>query len=217
MSSQTEIPMEQEPKTTEPSERLRKEMVGGLLYCHSRESTNTSKTLEVTAFAYALIELLIEKGLLTEEELNERKGQVAERLVEKFREAGMGVIRQEPEQDKYKFQGGAKIDCENRIHLCKAACCRLAFALSKQDVEEGIIKWDFGYPYVNARDADGCCEQLERKTCRCAVYENRPVPCRAFDCRKDKRIWLDFENKVVNPDIDEVFKKNGSDEAGRLG
>ncbi len=27
------------------------------------------------------------------------------------------------------------------------------------------------------------------------------VPCRGYDCRNDKRIWLDFENKIVNPNI----------------
>src|SRR5262245_51921434 len=104
---------------------LHGEIAGGLLYTHHRANTNTSKTLEVTAFAYALIELLLEKGLLTEEELNERKRQVAHRLSERFREAGMGVVFQDPEENKYKFQSPTGIDCENRIHLCKAACCRL--------------------------------------------------------------------------------------------
>jgi hypothetical protein len=27
------------------------------------------------------------------------------------------------------------------------------------------------------------------------------VPCRAYDCRKEKKIWLDFENGIVNPEI----------------
>ncbi len=203
MNNQNQVPIKQEGNTIEPFEQLRQEVVGGLLYCHSRESMNTSKTLEVTAFAYALIELLMEKGLLTEEELDGRKRTVAERLVEKFRESEMGVMRQQGEQDKYTFKNGAKIDCKNRIHLCKAACCRLPFALSKQDVEEGIVKWDFEHPYMNARRADGSCVHLEQKTCRCTVYENRPVPCRGYDCRNDKRIWLDFEKKIINPELEE--------------
>lgn len=44
----------------EERESLRQELVGGLLYCHDRANTNTSKTLEVMAFAYGLIELLME-------------------------------------------------------------------------------------------------------------------------------------------------------------
>jgi hypothetical protein len=38
------------------------------------------------------------------------------------------------------------------------------------------------------------------------------VPCRGFDCRNDKRIWLDFENKVINPELPEIFERK--DEAG---
>jgi hypothetical protein len=53
-----------EPIDVETPERLRDELVGGLLYCHDRENTNTTRTLEVSAFSYALIELLLEKGPL---------------------------------------------------------------------------------------------------------------------------------------------------------
>ena len=28
-----------------------------------------------------------------------------------------------------------------------------------------------------------------------------PPPCRAFSCRDDERIWLDFEAMAVNPAI----------------
>ena len=205
MSKQNQIPIEQKSNTLEFSEQLRQEVVGGLLYCHHRANTNTSKTLEVTAFAYALIELLIEKGLLTEDELNERKCEVGIRLVDKLKDNGMGVMLQGSETDKYRFDGGAKIDCENRVHLCKAACCRLGFALSKQDIEEGIVKWDLSRPYMNRRGKDGYCIHLERQTCSCEIYHNRPVPCRGYDCRNDKRIWLDFEKKIVNPELEEVF------------
>jgi Fe-S-cluster containining protein len=189
----------------DPWEELRSEVVGGLLYAHSRANANTAKALEVASFCYALIELLNEKGILSIDELDQRKEAVSQRLVEKFREAGMGVMRQEPEQDKYTYGNPVQIDCHNRVHLCKAACCRLAFALSKQDVEEGTVKWDFAHPYMNARRADGYCVHHECQTSGCTVYSNRPVPCRAYDCRNDKRIWVDFEKKLVNPDLEAVF------------
>lgn len=193
-------------------EYLRQEFVGGLLYCHDRANTNTSKTLEVTAFAYALIELLLDKGLLTEAELNERKRQVAQRLVEKLKDNGIGVMLQQPEIDKYEFEGGAQIDCENRVHLCKTACCRLRFALSKQDLEEGIVKWDLAHPYLVARGTDGYCRHLERGSCHCTIYQNRPVPCRAYDCRKDRRIWADFDNKIVSPELEKLFQNSDVEE-----
>ena len=180
---------------------LRQTIAEGLLYTHSRLNTNTSKTLEASAFLYALVELLNEKGLITVEELDERKQAVGQRLLEQFRQSGDGVMLQEPEYDKYTFPHGAQIDCEKRVHLCKASCCRLPFALSKQDIREGIVHWDLGQPYLIDQGADGYCNHMERGACACTIYANRPVPCRGYDCRNDKRIWLDFAQMAPNPDL----------------
>jgi len=179
----------------------RREVADGLFYTHVRLSQNTNKTLENSAFLYGLIEVLGEKGIISTDELDQRKKIVAERLIAQWKAKGLGVMLQEVEEDKYAFNGEAKIDCENRTHLCKAACCRLRFALSKQDIEEGMIKWDLGHPYMIAHGRDGYCTHIERGTCRCTVRESRPLPCRGYDCRQDKRIWLDFENKVINPNL----------------
>ena len=149
----------------------------------------------------ALVELLVERGVVDGEAFQARREQAAEQLRREYLERGMAVAMQEFGVSKYEFKGGAEIDCENRLHLCKAACCRLPFALSKQDVQEGIVKWDLGQPYMNARDAEGYCTHLEKCSGRCTVYTQRPIPCRGYDCRKDERIWIDFEKKVVNPRV----------------
>jgi hypothetical protein len=65
---------------------LRQEFAEGLLYIHARLSENTQTTLEAASFLYACIELLSEKGLLSIEALDERKREVAKRLVQKNRE-----------------------------------------------------------------------------------------------------------------------------------
>ena len=135
-----------ESDTTKNNEKLRKEIVEGLIYTHARLRENTQSTLETSSFLYALIELLNLNGLISIEELDERKHEVAERLAKKNRDKGVGVLLQEPEYDKYAFEEEADIDCENRVHLCKAACCRLPFALSKQDFIEGIVHWNLGNP-----------------------------------------------------------------------
>ena len=181
--------------------KLRQELSDGLLYIHSRLSENTQSALEAASFLYALVELLNEQGLISIDQLDQRKSQVAKRLAKKNSENGIGVLIQEPEYDKYSFEGEAKIDCENRVHLCKAACCRLPFALSKQDIRENIVHWDLGQPYIIAQEKDGYCTHLDRSCQECSIREHRPVPCRAYDCRKDNKIWLDFENKIINPDI----------------
>src|SRR5262249_19470770 len=112
--------MQKEDSSIRDPVRWRKEMAEGLLYIHARLSENTKATLEAASFLYALIELLSEKGLISIEELDERKREVAKRLVKKNSEKGVGVLLQEPEYDKYTFEGETKIDCENRVHLCKA-------------------------------------------------------------------------------------------------
>jgi hypothetical protein len=37
----------------------------------------------------------------------------------------------------------------------------------------------------------------------CTVHEQRPLFCRMYDCRKDPRIWLDFDRQVPNPSLAE--------------
>jgi hypothetical protein len=179
----------------------RKDVAEGLLYIHARLSENTKTTLEAASFLYALIELLSDQGLISIEALDERMREVAQRLAKKNSAKGVGVLLQEPEYDKYTFEAEAKIDCANRLHLCKAACCRLPFALSKQDVREGIVHWDLGQPYLIAQEQDGYCTHFDRSCGRCTIRQHRPVPCRAYDCRNDQRIWLDFEHNRINPDI----------------
>jgi hypothetical protein len=186
---------------------LRKEIVAGLRYTHSRANANTSRALESATFLYALIELLTEKGVLTIEELDARKDKIADRVEKRFLSKGMGVVLQELEQDKYAFEAEAHVDCENRVHLCKAACCRMMFPLSRQDVSERIIMWDLEAPYLIAQTEDGYCRHLDRTGCKCSVREHRPIPCRAYDCRDDPRVWSDFANYVINPDLENLFRK----------
>ena len=186
---------------------LRQEIVAGLMYTHSRANANTSRALETATFLYALIEVLTEKGVLTIEELDSRKDNIADRVEKRFLSKGMGVVLQEPDQDKYDFQSEAHVDCENRVHLCKAACCRMIFPLSRQDIAERIIMWDLESPYLIAQTEDGYCRHLDRTGCRCKVREYRPIPRRAYDCSHDPRIWSDFANYVINPDLDKLFNK----------
>jgi hypothetical protein len=182
-------------------DHLRQEIAEGLLYIHHRLGDSTKNTLEAASFLYGLIELLNEKGLISIEELDNRQPTVAKRLKDKYNKQGNGVLLQEPEFDKYDYKEVANIDCGSRIHLCKATCCRLPFALSKQDIHEGIIHWDLGQPYIISQDHDGFCTHIDRECYMCNVREHRPVPCRAYDCSKDQTIWLDFDQFIINPDI----------------
>jgi Fe-S-cluster containining protein len=104
------------------------------------------------------------------------------------------------------------VDCKSCLRACKAMCCKIPFALSKQDVEEGIVQWEFGRPYLIAHNSDGYCVHLDRNTYQCSIHERRPVPCRGFDCRDNQKweVWEDFENKRLNADLEEKIAKSNS-------
>jgi Fe-S-cluster containining protein len=169
---------------------------------HCRANGHAAKTLETAAFLYALIELLSEKGVVAIDELDERKRAAFARQKQRYAKDRMGVILQDSQIDKYAFERTTEIDCASRVHLCKASCCRLPFALSRQDVEERVVRWDFGVPYMIEQGADGYCSHHDRCTRRCTIYQERPVPCRGYDCRNGARIWLDFERRIPNPAIE---------------
>ena len=177
------------------------DVLRGLLYAHDRANANTAALHQASATLDAVVETLIAEGVLDPERLDERRRSAGERRERQFFERGMAVALQEFDVSKYDFDGGAEIDCDRRIELCGAACCRLPFALAREDIEEGVLRWDLGRPYMIAQGDDGCCVHMDRTTHRCGVYEQRPIPCRGYDCREDGRIWLDFERRIVNPAI----------------
>jgi prolipoprotein diacylglyceryltransferase/Fe-S-cluster containining protein len=185
-------------------DQLHQAIARGFRYTHFRANANTSELIEVAASLQAAVEILHENGLLTPEDLERRKRTIAERLAERFSQRGMGVSYQPSEHDKYQLENEVVIDCDNRLHLCQAACCKLRFALSRQDVEEGLIKWDFANPYVIAQGPDHYCQHLNRQQLNCSVHAHRPMVCRSYDCRQDNRIWLDFEKRIINPRIYEA-------------
>lgn len=84
------------------------------------------------------------------------------------------------------------------LPICGGRCCTLHFALSTQDLDEGVIRWDYGRPYlIRQRASDGRCVHSDPERGHCTAYEHRPLPCRTYDCRDDPRIWADFDKKIL--------------------
>jgi Fe-S-cluster containining protein len=92
------------------------------------------------------------------------------------------------------------IDCQARIPLCKGRCCKLSFPLTFQDLDEGVVKWEYSRPYQIRKRADAYCVHSDEATRGCQVYDQRPAVCRSYDCRNDRRIWTDFEKRIPAPE-----------------
>ena len=139
-----------------------------------------------------LVDILVARGVLTE---NHR------RLLERAAPgAASGVrIRLKLHVDKYQTPS-SEIDCASLIPLCHARCCSFRFELSEQDLEEGTVRWDLQQPYLIRQEKDHYCTHVDRaKGGGCTIYDRRPAPCRAYDCRQDRRVWLDFEKRIPAP------------------
>ena len=101
--------------------------------------------------------------------------------------------------DKYAVEAVA-IPCEELIPLCGARCCQMAFPLSTQDLDEGVIRWDYGQPYlIRQRASDGFCVHNDPASHGCTVHAYRPRACRRFDCRNDARVWIDYDKRIPAP------------------
>jgi hypothetical protein len=105
--------------------------------------------------------------------------------------------------DKYQTPS-TDIPCAELIPLCGARCCQLSFALSTEDLDEGVIRWDYGQPYlIRQRASDGFCVHNDPRSHGCTVHAQRPRACRAYDCRADPRVWIDYERRIPAPCPDE--------------
>lgn len=129
--------------------------------------------------------------------LSEEQRAYIKRMMERLMELGIGVVYGVEDDTEHTviFEHGGRKD------LCRAVCCSFVFALTKEDVKKGIIKWDPKRHYFIARDDDGYCPHLDRESLMCTIWEDRPERCRKYDCRRDSNVWIDWERKVINEDV----------------
>lgn len=174
---------------------LRAEIERGLQFSNVISSVNMDQNKETIASLQALTNLLIRNGVVKTEELAKSLEEARQRVA-KF---PMPAVRLADLGDKHAEGQTAEIDCANRIHLCQARCCTFKFYLTKQDLDEGKARWDYGNPYWIKQGQDGYCVHSDPQTRACSIHASRPHVCRAYDCRNDKRVWIDFENRIPAP------------------
>jgi Fe-S-cluster containining protein len=158
-------------------------------------AVNQDQAKETIACVQALTEVLLQNGMVHAEDLEKSLKQARERIATR----PMPAVRLANIGDKYADGQTAEIDCASLVHLCNARCCTFKFYLTKQDLDEGIARWDYGNPYWIKQGSDGFCVHSDRSTRACTIHAQRPHVCRAYDCRKDKRVWIDFEQRIPAP------------------
>lgn len=114
----------------------------------------------------------------------EEKRRIVSALI-KMMEMGMGAVY----GDEDDGIPDADVDCGALMSRCRAKCCTLTFALTRDEVEAGNIRYNLRRPYFIARDEDGYCPHLDRSTFRCSIWERRPLRCRRYSCTDDPVVW----------------------------
>ena len=181
-----------------PQISLREDLEAGLRFLHVMGMQTKLDLTDLVCTLFALLEELVESGQLDTERFDVRRLRLQEREESRLKERPH--VQLTDPVDKYALTDLPPIDCEALIPICKARCCRLSFPLSFQDLDERIVQWDYGKPYMIRQKSDGYCVHNDCASKHCTVYNHRPATCRAYDCRNDKRIWLDFEKRIPAPE-----------------
>ena len=177
-------------------QELERQVERGSLFAHTALTQHAARTNKTEALVHGLADLLIRNDVISADDLLAAVGTTGRQIEDAGRRATVDVaIRVDKDAPTIPAD---EIDCEARIPHCKAVCCRLRWALTVEEIENGPVKWDLGRPYFNRHNADGYCHQIDAETLGCNVYEERPAPCRQFSCKGDDRIWKDFDAMVIN-------------------
>jgi Fe-S-cluster containining protein len=157
----------------------------------------------VEAMLGELIDALMAKGLVVSDELPGATAAAAEadvRAAEHLTEAepSLGWPKVAVRVDPSEPEADEPVDCGARMHICEAVCCKLKFALTSDEIEVGVVKWDIGHPYIIRQNSTGYCCHNDSASNGCTIYADRPSLCRRYSCKNDARIWTDFDNMVLN-------------------
>jgi Fe-S-cluster containining protein len=108
-----------------------------------------------------------------------------------------GRIQLGDDIDKYAEPPRDGPPCLELLPICGARCCGFEVTLSSQDLDEGVLRWELGRPYILRHGPDRRCVHLGATGCD--AYAHRPAICRRYDCREDPRVWADYARRELAP------------------
>ncbi len=200
MGFQALVSIDTAPSSSEAApglSQLERQVERGQLFAHTALGESALRLGEVEVFLHGLVDTLLAKGVIAEEDMVAAMSKVRAELEERNElNRARTMVRSEDPANVRKT--ATKVDCQTRLHICHAACCRLDFALSIPEVESGKVKWDLGRPYFIRRDSHGSCVHFDPQSGGCQVYSDRPGVCREYSCADDHRIWKNFDEMELN-------------------
>jgi Fe-S-cluster containining protein len=177
------------------SDSLRSELEEALRFLNHHTLAGRLERADLAATLTALVETLVAHGLLPQAEYQRRRERALD--AEKQRLEEQPEVRLGEAVDKYALDNLPDVDCAALMPICQARCCTFSVYCSAQDLDEHVVKWDYSRPYRLRKRDDDYCVHSEVETRRCGIYDKRPAICRTYDCREDKRIWADFDKRIL--------------------
>ena len=116
---------------------LENQVERGSMFTHSALSGLSARLNEIESFLYGIIEVLTMKGITPPDEFKQVVEKVRNEMIEKGEMAYSGLALR---VDSKRDDEIAPINCNERIHICQAVCCKLDFALSAKEVESGRFR-----------------------------------------------------------------------------
>ena len=195
--------MENEPLE---SSYLERQIERGSLFTHSALSQQSARINEIESFLFAIIDVLTNKGITPPDDLKKAVEEVRKEMIEKGELSNPGLSIRVDDNINTEF---IHVNCNERMHICKAVCCQLTFALSVEEIEAGKIRWDLGNPYMIRQEKNCYCTHINNENKHCGIYEHRPSVCKKYSCVADGRIWKNFDRMELNNEwINENIKES---------
>lgn len=181
--------------------------------CHTVDAQLSQQTHATSVNTLALVEVLLESGLIEREAFEAARARLAAQLA-RVRSAewrGPTLFPSAPERPRDTPPGaesdGAEatrspddviVDCDARRPKCQSACCAIYNVhLTAEEVRAGELLWDIADPYRIVRRNTGRCMYLDERTLKCSIWERRPAVCRQYTCKGNPDIWQDFDAMTI--------------------